>query len=134
MMAEIFMLDADVSSYIIRENPQQLRDVFVAHQKDSICISSVTYAELMFGLLNNHSERLEHKIKQFVSLVQILDWTDKAAIKYAEIKIFLKKSGTPIGNMDMLIAAAAIAAEAQLVSHNKKHFSLVPGLRIANWL
>ena len=84
MMAEIFMLDTDVSSYIIRENPQQLRDVFVAHQKDSICISSVTYAELMFGLLNNHSERLGRKIKQFVSLVQILDWTDQAAIQYAD--------------------------------------------------
>lgn len=83
-MAEIFMLDTDVSSYIIRENPQQLRDVFIAHQKDSICISSVTYAELMFGLLNNHSERLERKIKQFVSLVQILDWTDQAAIQYAD--------------------------------------------------
>ena len=91
-MPEIFMLDTDVSSYVIREHPKELMNIFIAHREDSLCISSITYAELTFGLLNNRSERLESKINQFVSLVRILDWTDKAAVKYAEIRIFLKKS------------------------------------------
>ena len=52
---------------------------------------------------------------------------------YADIRDYLKKSGSPIGNMDMLIAAAAIATKAPLVTNNKKHFGLIPNLIIADW-
>lgn len=133
-MEQIFMLDTDICSYIIREQPRELVDAFEAHENDVICISSITYAELMYGLLNNRSERLERKIGQLVSLVEIMDWSDTAARKYAEIKIFLKKAGTSVGNMDMLIAAAALAVNAQLVTNNKKHFEMIPELKIANWV
>ena len=129
-----YMLDTDISSYLIRENPRELMDVFVTHKNDDICISSITYAELQYGLLNNYSERLDKKINQFVSLVEIIDWTSSAALKYANIRCHLKKSGTPIGNMDMLIAASAISIDAALVTNNKKHFSIIPALKIADWL
>ncbi len=133
-MAGIFMLDTDVSSYIIREHPRELTDVFVSHQDDLICVSAITYAELMYDLINKRTERLERKVEQFVSLVRVMDWTDAAARRYAEIRDHLKRAGTPIGNMDMLIAAAALAIDAQLVTNNRKHFGLVPGLKIADWM
>ena len=133
-MADVFMLDTDVSSYIIRETPRGLMDVFVAHKDDLICISVVTYAELLYGLRNRYSERLERKIDNFVFLLVLMDWTDRAARCYAEICHALKKAGTPIGNMDLMIASAAIAADAQLVTNNKKHFERVPNLKIADWL
>lgn len=129
-----YMLDTDISSYLIRENPREWVDAFISHEKKGICISSVTYAELFFGLQNHYSERLHKKINQLVSLVEIVDWTSSAALKYADIKYHLKKSGTPIGNMDMLIAASAISLNASLVTNNKKHFSVVPGLKIADWI
>lgn len=94
-MPGIFMLDTDICSYIIKENPHELMDVFIAHQYDLICISSITYTELMYGLLNKRSERIERKIEEFISLVQIMDWTDIAARKYAEIKDYLKKTERP---------------------------------------
>jgi tRNA(fMet)-specific endonuclease VapC len=77
---------------------------FVSHQKDHICISSVTYAELRFGALNKNSERLTKRIKNFVSLVHIIDFGEDAAEEYAKIRLFLEKNGTPVGNMDMFIA------------------------------
>ncbi len=132
-MPDRYMLDTDVSSYVIRENPRTLLDVFVAH-REAICISSITYAELLYGLRNRYSERLERKIDQFVSLVRVMDWTACEARKYAELRHHLQRSGTPIGNMDMLIAASALSVGAALVTNNKKHFSCVPNLEIADWL
>ncbi len=123
-----------ISSYLIRETPKEWMDVFIAHKEEGICISSVTYAELSFGLRNRYSERLYKKISQFISLVEIVDWTSSAALQYADIKYHLKKSGTPIGNMDMLIAASAMSIDAALVTNNKKHFSIIPDLKIADWI
>ena len=133
-MSGTYMLDTDVSSYLIRETPQKLMNKFVSHANDDICISSITYAELSFGLLNNYSERLDKKISQFISLVEILDWTSSAAQEYAKIRYHLKKAGTPVGSMDVLIAASAISINAELVTNNRKHFSLVPDLKIADWI
>jgi len=133
-MASLFMLDTDICSYIIRENPKELKDVFITHKLDVICISVITYAELMYGALNNPSKRLKHKLEQFASLVQIIDWTEGCAHQYAKIRQVLTAAGTPIGNMDILIAAAALATDAELVTNNKKHFCLVPGLKIADWM
>jgi len=133
-MASLFMLDTDICSYIIRDNPKELKDVFIAHQRDVIYISVITYAELMYGVLNNPSKRLEQKMEQFISLVQIIDWTEGCARRYAKIRQALTAAGTLIGNMDMMIAAAALATDAELVTNNKKHFCLVPDLKIADWV
>ena len=128
-MTSLFMLDTDICSYIIRENPKELKDVFITHQNDIICISVITYTELAYGALNNPSKQLKQKLEQFISLVQIIDWTEGCAHQYAKIRQALTAAGTPIGNMDMLIAAAALATDAELVTNNKKHFRLVPGLK-----
>jgi tRNA(fMet)-specific endonuclease VapC len=133
-MASIFMLDTDICSYIIRENPKELKDAFIAHQNDLICISIITYAELIYGALNNPSKQLQKKLEQFISLVQIIDWTENSAHQYAKIRQVLTTNGTPIGNIDMMIAAAALASDAELVTNNKKHFRIVPNLKIADWV
>ena len=131
--AKTYMLDTDICSYIIR-NQRELADVFIERQHDDICISVITYAELLYGVKNSGSHRVETEVKRFLPLVRVLDWSETAARRYADIKDFLKKNGSPIGNMDMLIAAAALAVNAPLVTNNKKHFGLVPNLTIADWL
>jgi len=132
-MPKTYMLDTDICSYVIR-NQRELADVFIKHQHEDICISVVTYAELLYGVKNSGSHRVETEVKRFLPLVRVLDWSEAAASHYADIKYFLKKNGAPVGNMDMLIAAAALAINAPLVTNNKKHFSLVPNLAIADWL
>jgi tRNA(fMet)-specific endonuclease VapC len=132
-MPETYMLDTDICSYIIK-NREELADAFIKHQNDDICISVITYAELLYGVKNSHSNRVETEVKRFLPLVRVVDWNEAAARHYADIKDFLKKNGSPIGNMDILIAAAALALNTPLVTNNKKHFNLVPNLAIADWI
>lgn len=135
-MKNFFMLDTDICSYIMRESPCGLISVFEAHQGigDEICISAVTHAEILFGIKLKNSERLNEKYSAFVGLVKIVSWDERSAEEYAAIKIKLNKSGTPIGNMDMMIAASALSIGAFIVTNNKKHFGLVPNLKIADWM
>ena len=131
-MSTTYLLDTDICSYIIR-NQRDLADVFIERQGDDMCISVITYAELLYGVKKSGSDRIEKEVRRFLALVRVLDWNEAAARHYSDIKDFLKKKGSLIGNMDMLIAAAALAINAPLVTNNKKHFSLVPNLTIADW-
>ena len=133
-MPEIYMLDTDVCSYIIKKRPAGLKETFLKHKNDAICISAVTYAELLYGLEKNPSDKLERAIDEFVALVRIIDWNNAAARKYAKIRHAMTQKGLLTGSLDMQIAAAAIAAGAQLVTNNKKHFEKIEGLRIADWI
>jgi tRNA(fMet)-specific endonuclease VapC len=132
-MPAVYVLDTDICSYVIRENPQSIQDNFWKHRHDDICISVVTYAELVFGGLHKGSVKLQHQIKTFVSRLRIIDFNAVAADEYAQIRQFRETHGIVIGNMDMLIAASAKSCGAVLVSNNQKHFSRIPNLKIENW-
>ncbi|MDR3075787.1 MAG: type II toxin-antitoxin system VapC family toxin [Synergistaceae bacterium] len=134
-MSEVFMLDTDICSYILKNHPRNLQEIFKTHCRNgSVCLSVITYAELMAGAKLNGSSRLQEKITDFTALLEVADWTPACARHYASVRADMLKSGTPIGNMDMLIAAAALAIDATLVTNNEKHFCRVPGLKITNWL
>ncbi|MDR1966037.1 MAG: type II toxin-antitoxin system VapC family toxin [Synergistaceae bacterium] len=133
-MPETYMLDTDICSYIIRDRPPRLKKAFLEHEKDAVCISAVTYAELLYGLEKKPSEKLERDISEFVILVKIVDWNYAAAQKYAKIRHYLTANGRVISDFDMQIAAAALAMNAKLITNNKKHFGMVPELALADWL
>ena len=133
------MLDTDISSYLIKENSAALAEKLRSCKNDPICISSVTYAELMFGALKKHTSgnevpsKLNTRIRNFVSLVHIIDFNAAAAEEYAQIRVLLEAQGTPIGNADMFIAACAKSVSAILVTNNEKHFLKISGLTVENW-
>ncbi len=66
--------------------------------------------------------------------VEVLDWPARAATEYGNIRALLEANGTPIGAMDMLIAAHARSLGAVLVTNNEKHFNRVKGLKVENWV
>ena len=134
-MPEIYMLDTDICSYIIKNRSARLRNIFNAHYRNNaVCISAVTYAELMAGAMRSGSMRLEERISDFTSLLKITDWTFSCARQFAIIQTALLNAGTPIGNMDTMIAAAALDIDATLATNNETHFKRVTGLKIENWL
>jgi tRNA(fMet)-specific endonuclease VapC len=133
-MPEIFMLDTDICSLIIKERPIEIKKDFEKHAHDTICISIMTYAELLYGLEKKPSEKLSRDIGEFVTLVQVVDWDYSAARQYAKIRHYLTSCGKIISDLDMQTAASAIAINAGLVTNNKKHFRSVPDLTIADWL
>ena len=128
-----YMLDSDTCSFIIRGGSEILREKVERHA-NSLCVSAVTEAELRFGAKRRGSARITSAVEFFLDLVEIVPWGGTAARRYAEIRTSLEAAGTPIGSMDMLIAASALAEGCRLVTHNTAHFSRVSGLVIEDWV
>lgn len=129
----LYMLDTDICSYLIKGISPQLLDNLNSHSKDKLAISSVTYAELLFGAERVNSIKIKDKIEAILQKVEIIEFAEEAAREYSNIRAILERNGTVIGNMDMLIAACARASKAILVTNNEKHFGYVPKLKIENW-
>lgn len=127
-----FMLDTDISSYIIRRRPAPLAEKFQKHA-DSLCVSAMTAAELRFGAEKAGRPQLVELVEGFLERLAILDWTDGVCAHYARIRSALEQAGKPIGNMDLLIAAHAVSQRMTLVTNNLRHFAHVPGLKSEVW-
>ena len=127
-----YILDTDISSYLIRGDHETVTKKF-SELYDSCAISSITAAELQYGARKRNNKQLTQKVKAFCDLVEIIPWDEDAAKAYAKLRVELETSGTPIGNMDMLIAASALARKVVLVTNNTEHFSRVKDLKLGNW-
>ncbi len=127
-----YILDTDISSYLIRGDHETVTKKF-SELYDSCAISSITAAELQYGAKKRNNKQLTQKVKAFCDLVEIIPWDEDAAKAYAKLRVELETSGTPIGNMDMLIAASALARKAVLVTNNTEHFSRIKDLKLGNW-
>ena len=131
---KLYMLDTDTCSYIIRERPIGVLEHFRKLAMEQICISSVTYAELLYGVARSSSKRINRPIvDDFVRHLDAIDWDTAAAEQYGQIRADLEARGEPVGAMDMMIAAHAKSIRAVLVTNNQKHFSRIKGLKIENW-
>jgi tRNA(fMet)-specific endonuclease VapC len=129
-----YMLDTDISSYIIRKRPEPVRARFREVESAQLCLSVVSEAELLYGVTAKGSPRaLASMVADFLRRLTILDWSRAAARHYADIRAKLESDGTPIGNMDLMIAAHARSTGAVLVTNNEKHFRRIPGLKVENW-
>ena len=127
-----YMLNTDISSYLIRGDHPEVTDAFRQHFPD-VCISAITAAELQYGAQKRKSQLLTRNVNAYCNLVPICEWTREAAETSAEMRVELEKHGTPVGSMDMLIAASAIAEGTILVTNNIAHFSKIGKLRVENW-
>lgn len=127
-----FMLDTDISSYIIKRRPATLAEKF-QKQADSLCVSVMTAAELRFGAEKAGRPQLAELVEAFLNRLAILEWTEDVCVHYARIRTALEQAGKPIGNMDLLIAAHAVSQRMTLVTNNLRHFSQVPGLKVEVW-
>ena len=129
-----YMLDTDMCSYIIKEHPESVRQRFQTLAMEQLCVSVVTYAELIYGVERSSSRRINRPIiEDFVRHLDVMNWDTEAADQYGVIRAELEAAGTPIGAMDMMIAAHAKSIKAVLVTNNQKHFTKIKGLKIDNW-
>ena len=127
-----FMLDTDISSYIIKRRPATLAERFEKHA-ESLSVSVMTAAELRFGAAKAARPKLAELVEAYLERLAILDWTNEVTGHYALIRSELERSGKPIGNMDLLIASHAVSQRMVLVTNNLKHFANVPGLTVEVW-
>jgi len=127
-----FMLDTDISSYIIKRRPATLAEKFERYA-ETLNVSMITAAELRFGAEKAGRPKLAEVVEAYLERLAILDWTNEVTSHYARIRSELERSGKPIGNMDLLIASHAVSQGMTLVTNNIKHFPNVPGLKVEVW-
>jgi len=97
-------------------------------------ISSITLSELEYGVAKSQKpQQNKLALAEFLAPIEILPYDDMAAEQYGEIRALLEKKGTPIGSLDMLIAAHALSLNSILVTNNESEFRRVPGLIVENW-
>lgn len=102
---------------------------------DDIAVSSITIAELQFGVSKSlFPEKNLAALQKFLTPFSIVDFDYPVAVEYGKIRATLEKKGTPIGPMDMLIAACAKSRGLTLVSNNTKEFLRVEDLNVENWV
>ena len=101
---------------------------------DAVCTSIVVVCELKFGAARRGSAKLTANLTKVLETIAIEDFKAPADAAYAELRAALEKAGTPIGLMDMMIAAHALVLDATVVTANEREFSRVPGLRVENWM
>jgi tRNA(fMet)-specific endonuclease VapC len=135
MMAPLHLLDTDIASFIIKARSPEVEARLAAVPPDRVCVSAVTRAELTYRLKRlSPTHRLHIAVRQFFRIVRVLAWDADAADWYAEIRHQLTTTGQLIGEMDMMIAAHALAIGAVLVTNNTRHFARVAApLALANW-
>jgi tRNA(fMet)-specific endonuclease VapC len=131
----MLMLDTNICVYILKKHPLYLLEKFNLSEK--IYISAIVYAELCSDvtLSPEHLQTArQNQLEEFIALTTLQNWDGKAAVIYANIRADLKTKGTPIGNMDMLIAAHALSLNATLVTNNLREFERVIDLKLENWV
>jgi len=130
-----YMLDTNICIYLIKQQPMEVIDKFQGIIPGEIAISSVTVAEMMYGVgKSQHKERNKSALESFLAPLEIVDFDFKAAQHYGVMRAYLGKMGTPIGAYDLMIAAHALSLGLILVTNNEREFQRIPDLIVENWV
>ena len=130
-----YLLDTNTCIYIINKKPPSAVNHIRSKHPDEIAISAVTIAELEYGVYRSrHTDQNRIALLEFLVPFVILDFDQSAAAVYGLVRAALESRGTPIGPMDLLLAAHAMSKKLVLVTNNEREFRRVGGLQIENWI
>lgn len=129
-----YMLDTDISSYVMKRANEQLLKKLRTVAVNDVCISVITKSELLYGVeLSPRRAQDQAALKAFLNYVEVLNFPDEAADHYAKIRADLKSRGAMIGGNDLFIAAHARSLGLTLITNNIREFSRVRDLGLENW-
>ena len=128
------LLDTNICIYIIKQQPATVLKHFLEYQVGDVGISSITLSELRYGVAKStHREKNSKALDEFIIPLEVIPFDEDAAYVYGDIRANLEKAGTPIGSMDLLIAAHALSLGIPLVTNNTREFMRIPALTIIDW-
>ncbi len=126
-------LDTNICSYILRRHPLEMIERFANLDRSALWLSAIVAAELRFGAQKLGSARFASAVESWLTGFDVQPWPLEAAQHYASIRAALERSGQPIGGMDLLIAAHALAQDSVVITNNAREFHRVPGLAVEEW-
>ena len=128
-----FLLDTDTCIYALRQNKTVLGKL-LSKSREDVAVSVITEAELRTGAAKSTSAaKTLRLLENFLRPLGILEFGSNDAGVYAQVRAKLERAGAPIGPLDTLIAAQAVARKLVLVSNNEREFGRVAGLHLQNW-
>jgi len=127
----LYMLDTNIAGHVIKRDIPAIREKLASVPMQQVLISSVTLAELLYGLAKrSYPKGLSARVHEFLIRVDILPWNHEVVTVYGDLRARCEASGISLSPLDMMIASHAKAADAVLVTRDRA-FSRVPdGLRI----
>jgi tRNA(fMet)-specific endonuclease VapC len=132
-MTSRYLLDTNIASYVIKGNIPAVRRRIVQVPMAQLAISAVTEGELRYGTARRpDAARLRTIVDEFLLRMTILPWDSEAAQHYGQIRTALEREGQPMGNLDMMIAAHALALGAVLVT-NDQALARIKQLKVEDW-
>lgn len=128
------MLDTNICIALIKQKPAGVLKRFNDFQVGDICISSVTLAELRYGVAKSQfQEKNQAALDDFVLPLEIAVFDESAANYYGALRASLERKGTPIGAMDLMIGAHALSQNLTIVTNNVREFNRIPNLVVVDW-
>ncbi|MDK4744319.1 MAG: type II toxin-antitoxin system VapC family toxin [Leclercia adecarboxylata] len=127
----LHMLDTNIVSHLVKQHPSVV-DRYSQIAPEEMCISSITEAELLYGVAKKQSHRLHETISEFLKTITVCDWDSDAAAIYGKLRASMEKRGKVMGDLDQLIAAHALSRGTTIVT-NDRAFAMVQELTIEDW-
>lgn len=128
------MLDTNICIALIKQKPANVVKKFNDFQVGEICISTVTLAELRYGVAKSqYQEKNQAALDDFILPLEIAEFDEAAANYYGVLRASLEKKGTPIGAMDLMIGAHALSQNLTIVTNNVREFNRIPKLVVVDW-
>jgi tRNA(fMet)-specific endonuclease VapC len=126
-------LDTNICSYVLRRHPSQMVLRFQELNRDQLWLSAIVAAELRFGAAKLGSDRFSGAVESWLAGFELLPWPLEATHHYASMRSELQRIGTPVGNLDLMIAAHALAEDSVVITNNAREFLRIPGVAVEEW-
>ena len=129
-----FMLDTNTCVDLIRQRNDRILRKVKRRRAEDLCVSSVTLSELEYGAAKSGDPGKNRlALAEFMAPLSVMPYDDAAAPVYGRVRAELERAGTPIGPLDTMIAAHALALGLTVVTDNEREFRRVADLKIQNW-
>ena len=131
----MYLLDTNICLYFISKRYPSVTNRWRDKDPQSIFISSIVAGELAYGVA--HSARIESNRKNldvFLSSMQVLPWSEQAIWQFGFQKSRLRKLGTPVSEIDLLLGCQALTLDYVFVTNNTREFERIEGLKLENWV
>jgi len=129
-----YLLDTNICIYAINQRSDTVVERLKREGRSNLTTSALVAAELAFGAEKSNRSETKQQLLLFLSGLQVLPWSESAIWHYARQRTLLKEAGTPIGEMDLLIASQALGEDLTLVTNNTREFQRIEGLKLENWV
>lgn len=130
----LHMLDTNMVNHIIKGDESLVLGRLTALPMSDIVVSSVTQAELLYGLAKcGNLVGLAARLREFFVRVDVLSWDSQVASVYGELRTSWEAAGVSLGDMDMMIAAHAVTVNATLVTRDQVFLRIPDRLIVNQW-